>query len=142
MIELIEKTRSSAFGFFDLRPIMWIVRSQAPAYFLYDTHWTARAALDGFNAIVKADGHSEWLMDADAALTPPAQHQGGDLARMIDVSDAVAEPRQKIDLSAPPFPSYVATSGEPGETIMIIGESFTEAYFAPMLLKHVGRVVW
>jgi hypothetical protein len=25
---------------------------------------------------------------------------------------------------------------------MIIGDSFTEAYFAPMLLKHVGRVVW
>jgi hypothetical protein len=25
---------------------------------------------------------------------------------------------------------------------MIIGDSFTETYFAPMLLQHTGRVVW
>lgn len=134
----------------DLRPTMWAVRNKSPAYFLYDTHWTPRAALAGFNAIVEADGHSEWHMDADTALTPPTQRQGGDLARMIGVSDAVAEPSRelalpsgsKVDQLAQPSASYVATSDKPGETIMIIGDSFTQGYFAPMLLKYVRRVVW
>ena len=69
---------------------------------------------------------------------------------MIGVSDNVAEPVQelalpgisKVALTAGQFASYVATSDKPGETIMIIGDSFTMHYFAPMLLPHVGRVIW
>jgi alginate O-acetyltransferase complex protein AlgJ len=26
--------------------------------------------------------------------------------------------------------------------VMIVGDSFTMGYMAPMLLKHVGRVIW
>ena len=134
----------------DLRPVMQTVRSQAPAYFLYDTHWTPRAALAGFNAVAEADGHGEWVIDRDAALAPLSQRQGGDLAQMIGVSDEVAEPSQElalpptsmVRLKPPPFAVDVATGDKPGETIMVIGDSFTEAYFPPMLLNHVGRVVW
>jgi alginate O-acetyltransferase complex protein AlgJ len=134
----------------DLRPIMWTVRSEAPAYFLYDTHWTPRAAIAGFNAIAEADGRRGWRIDADAALAPLTYRHGGDLARMLGVSDDVAEPVQnlafspvsKVELTAGPFASYVATRGKQGETVMIVGDSFTMTYFAPMLLEHVGRVVW
>jgi alginate O-acetyltransferase complex protein AlgJ len=134
----------------DLRPIMWTVRSEAPAYFLYDTHWTPRAAIAAFNAIVEADGRREWQIDADAALAPLTHQQGGDLARMIGVSEDVAEPVQqlalspvsKVELPAWPVASYVATRDKQGETVMIVGDSFTRAYFAPMLLDHAGRVVW
>ncbi len=134
----------------DLRPIMWTVRTKAPAYFLYDTHWTPRAALAGFNALAEADGRREWRIDADAALAPSTQRQGGDLARMIGVSDDVAEsyqevvlrPVSKVELGTGQFPSYVATRDKQGETVMIIGNSFTMYRFAPMLLNHVGRVVW
>ena len=76
----------------DLRPILWAARTKGPAYFLHDTHWTARAAIAGFNAIAEAEGHREWRIDADAALTPVIQRQGGDLARMIGVENDVAEP--------------------------------------------------
>jgi alginate O-acetyltransferase complex protein AlgJ len=135
----------------DLRPILWGVRSEkAPAFALYSTHWTPRAAIASFNAIVEADGRPEWLIEADAALAPLSQRQGGDLARMIGVNDDVAEPIQelalppvsKVELTAGSRGSYVATSDRPGETIMVVGDSFTEHLLAPMLLNHVGRVVW
>lgn len=134
----------------DLRPTMWAVRTKAPAYFLHDTHWTARAAIASFNALAEAEGRREWRIDVDASLTPVTQRQGGDLARMIGVTDDVAEPSQelafppvsKVEIKGQPIPSYLATGDKPGETIMIEGDSFTIGYFAPMLLNHVGRVVW
>jgi alginate O-acetyltransferase complex protein AlgJ len=134
----------------DLRPLVWAVRSKAPAYFLHDTHWTPRGAIAAFNAIVEADGHREWHIDPERSLTPMIQRVGGDLARMIGVSDYVTEPYQelalspvsKVNITTDTFPTYVATGRQPGRTIMIIGDSFTQSYFAPMLLNHVGRVVW
>ena len=134
----------------DLRPILWTLRTKGPAYFLHDTHWTARAAIAGFNAIAEAEGHREWRIDADAALTPVIQRQGGDLARMIGVENDVAEPVQeltfppvsKVELTGPPSATYVATTDKPGETILIIGDSFTVGYFAPMVLSRIGRIVW
>ena len=48
----------------------------------------------------------------------------------------------KVELTSGAFASYVATSDRQGETIMIVGDSFTQYYFAPMLLTHVRRVVW
>jgi alginate O-acetyltransferase complex protein AlgJ len=134
----------------DLRPTMWTVRGKAPAYFLYDTHWAPRAAIAGFNAIAGADDHLEWRIDPNAALSPLSQRQGGDLARMLGVSEDVTEPTQeltltpvsKVELTAGQYGSYIATRGESGATIMVIGDSFTITYFAPMLLNHVGRVIW
>ncbi len=134
----------------DLRPIVWTVREKDPAYFLYDTHWTPRAAISGFNAVAEADGHPDWRIEPDEALAPVSERKGGDLARMIGVSDDVTEPYQEMalpsgsmhELTSGKFPTYVATAAKPGETVMVIGDSFTEHYFAPMLLRHVGRVVW
>jgi alginate O-acetyltransferase complex protein AlgJ len=134
----------------DLRPTLWTVRTTAPAYFPYETHWAPRAALAGFNAVAEEDGHREWRIDGDAALAPLTRRRGGELALMIGVSDFVAEPSQelalppvpKVELTSGAFASYVATSDRQGETIMIVGDSFTQYYFAPMLLTHVRRFVW
>jgi hypothetical protein len=134
----------------DLRPVMLEARAQGPAYFRHDTHWTARGALAAYNAIVEADGHADWRLDPRSALTPPFAFKGGDLARMLGVQDSVTEeieelkvpPGTKELLTPNPFGDYVQTSGGPGATIMILGDSFTGAHFAPMLLQHVGRVVW
>ena len=135
----------------DLRPILWTVRSnKAPAFALYDTHWTPRAAIAGLNAIVEADGRPEWRIDADAALAPLSQRQGGDLARMIGVNDDVTEPIQelglspvsKVKLTTGAFPVYVARGDKQGATIMVLGDSFTSDLFAPLLLVHAGQVIW
>ena len=102
----------------DLRPTFWTVRTTAPAYFPYETHWAPRAALAGFNAVAEEDGHREWRIDGDAALAPLTRRRGGELALMIGVSDFVAEPSQelalppvpKVELTSGAFASYVATS--------------------------------
>ena len=46
------------------------------------------------------------------------------------------------DLSPGPMADWVLTSGRPGPTIMVIGDSFTASYFPPMLAEHVGRAIW
>jgi alginate O-acetyltransferase complex protein AlgJ len=136
----------------DLRPVLRAAEAQGPVYRQHDTHWTPRGALAAFNAIVHADSHPHWKVDPDAALGSPTTIVGGDLARMLGVNADVTETDQLLAL--PPgkreflqpegeeFTPYLATNGRPGPTIMIIGDSFTVKYLAPMLLQHVGRVVW
>jgi alginate O-acetyltransferase complex protein AlgJ len=63
----------------DLRPVVWAARSKGPTYSHYDTHWTPRGAIAGFNAIAEADGHPDWRIEADGALKPWIR-PGGDLA--------------------------------------------------------------
>jgi alginate O-acetyltransferase complex protein AlgJ len=138
----------------DLRPAVWTARSGGPTYSFYDTHWTPRGAIAGFNAIVAADGHPDWRVEADGALKPWIR-PGGDLAGMIGVSDDVYEPYEtlalpsatfppgsRVDLTDGPFPTYVTSSDRPGETVMIIGDSFTMFQLTSLLINHVGRVVW
>jgi hypothetical protein len=48
----------------------------------------------------------------------------------------------KVLLTSDPYGDYVEFSGKPGPTIMIIGDSFTAADFAQMLLQRANRVVW
>jgi hypothetical protein len=135
----------------DLRPVMEKARSDGEAYLLHDTHWTARAALLAFNAIAEADGHPDWRLDPGSAIGPPSERKGGDIARIIGVEDEVSEVVQELalpsagksqDLSAGPMADWVLSSGRPGPTIMVIGDSFTASYFPPMLGEHVGRAIW
>jgi alginate O-acetyltransferase complex protein AlgJ len=134
----------------DLRPVMWTVRSKAPAYPLFESHWTPRAAIAGFDAIAEADGHPEWRIDANTALRPSTEHEGGDLARMLGLGDSVTEPGQdlalglasKVELTTEVFPTYVARGDKQGPTIMVLGDSFTANRFAPLVLAHAGQVIW
>ncbi len=135
----------------DLRPVMEKARSDAKAYLMHDTHWTARSAVLGFNAIAEADGHPDWRLDPESSIGPPSERRGGDVARIIGAEDEVSEVVQELalpaggksqDLSPGPMADWVLTSGRPGPTIMVIGDSFTASYFPPMLAEHVGRAVW
>lgn len=134
----------------DLRPPVKAARSDGPVFYMHDTHWTARGALAGFNAIVEADSHPDWRIEPSSALGPVTIRKGGDLARMFGVADSVTEyvedltlPNGKKEpLSSDEASDYVETSDKPGPTIMVIGDSFTFDYYARMLLQHVGRVVW
>jgi hypothetical protein len=134
----------------DLRPVMATARLGGPAYYKHDSHWTPRGALAAYNAIVEAEGRADWRLDPAAALAPPSERKGGDLARLLGVQDNVTEEIEELALRASPkklltsdpYGDYVQTSDKPGPTIMIIGDSFTGALFAPMLLQRAGRVVW
>jgi alginate O-acetyltransferase complex protein AlgJ len=40
------------------------------------------------------------------------------------------------------MPDHVITTERPGPTILVIGDSFTTAYFPLMLSQHAGRAIW
>jgi alginate O-acetyltransferase complex protein AlgJ len=138
----------------DLRPVMSAARSSGGAYYLHDTHWTPRGALAGFNAIVEADSHPDWRVDARSALGPMTRKEGGDLAWLLGVQNDAVEKSEPLALpktaeieqlpggESPVLPDRAYGSGKPGPTIMVIGDSFTNDEFPWMLLPHVGRVVW
>ena len=134
----------------DLRPALKNARTQGPAFYMHDTHWTFRGALAAYNAIVEADAHADWRIEPASALGPMTLRNGGDLARMLGVGDTVSEYAEPLTLpyGERPFqPSDAAggfseTSEKSGPTILILGDSFTGAFFPPMVLQHAGRVVW
>src|SRR5574337_2166277 len=136
----------------DLRPAMTAVRAAGDeAYLMHDAHWTARAALAGFNAVAEADGHPGWRIEPATAIGPPAPRKGGDVARILGVQDDVVEMAETLTLpeagadeaiSEGPMPDHVLTTGRPGPTVMVIGDSFTASYFPLMLAQHSGRAVW
>ncbi len=148
---LLDALRARGVKTVDLRPPVMAVRSAAKAYLLYDTHWTPRAALAGFNAIVESDGHADWRLDPATSIGPPMQQRGGDIARLLGVQDEVAETLEPFALPTPGtdkaisvgiMPNHVITTGKPGPTIMVIGDSFTAGYFPLMLSQHIGRAIW
>jgi alginate O-acetyltransferase complex protein AlgJ len=146
---LLEQLAAKGVRAIDLRPVEKEARSQGPAYYMHDTHWTARGALAAFDAIVVADGRPGWRLDPKLALAEPKSHDGGDLARMLGVEgltetaqDLALPGERKELLSANPFSDYVAESETPGPTIMVFGDSFTGGMFDRMLMPHAGRVIW
>ncbi|HXE25706.1 MAG TPA: hypothetical protein VN637_12530, partial [Roseiarcus sp.] len=138
---LLDGLKAKGVQAIDLRPVERQARSEGAAYYMHDTHWTARGALAAFNAIAAADGHSDWRLDPAAALTEPKPHEGGDLGRMLGVEglteiaeDLAAPAPNKELLTANPFSDYVSTSAKPGPTIMVIGDSFTGGLFDRLML--------
>ena len=135
----------------DLRPAMRSLAKTAEAYHVHDTHWTARAAIAGFDVIAEADGHPDWRVDASTALGRPTVRKGGDVARILGVEDEVSEDDQELSLpdggkvetlSPGPMADHMITSGKAGPTVLVLGDSFTASYFPRMLIRHAARAIW
>jgi len=135
----------------DLRPALRAARAEGEVYLWHNTHWNSRGALAAFNAIVAAEVRPSWQLDPAAVLSPPVTIVGGDLARMLGIEHDVTEsvrilisPRGRIENFSPePFPTFQATSDRTnGETIMVIGDSFTGGLFPGMVLAHARRFAW
>ncbi len=141
----------------DLRAPLRQARTTGNMYFLHDTHWTPRGSIIGFNSVAEAAGHPDWKIDVDASLLKPISRLGGDLAQMIGVEEDVTEAIQNTSLAANPeigFPSGGHPAGPPdqpafseagrrsGETLLVLGDSFTRSFFPPLLVNHVGSLVW
>ena len=63
---------------------------------------------------------------------------------MTETAEPLALPavgKQEI-LSQDLMPAYMVTSGKPGPTILVVGNSFTASSFPSMLAPHVGRAIW
>ena len=144
----------------DLRPALKAARASGPTYLVHDLHWTVNGAIAGYNAVVEADGHSDWKIDPSSAIGSPTERKGGDIATLAGVADKVREMTPTLALNpvgryeqlshslegrieaARGMPDHAFVTGRPGPTIMVIGDSFTDGYFPVFLSQHVGRAVW
>jgi hypothetical protein len=140
----------------DLRPALLTARHYGNTYYQHDTHWTGRGALAAFNAIATALGRPSWRLDPATALGPEVPRIGGDLARMLGVAKESVELDQPLALPLGDYHPISALSqlGEvdavylgsaqmsPTFTVAILGDSFTQGYFAPMILSNGSGVVW
>jgi alginate O-acetyltransferase complex protein AlgJ len=135
----------------DLRPALKAARSIGETYDKYDTHWTARGAIAGFNTIA-ATFHSDWQIDPTNFLSTPILTSGGGLARLLGLKDDLSVPTQILVMDSgnteelsedSVFPTFTSTLNRArGPTIMIVGDSFTQKLFPPLVLPHAKRVVW
>jgi alginate O-acetyltransferase complex protein AlgJ len=131
----------------DLRPVLKKARAGGSLFYMHDTHWSFRGALVAFNAIVEADSHPGWRLDPSSALGAPVVRKGGDMARALGLQDTIWEytenltvpPGKKVPLADDAF---IETFDKPGPKILIFGDSLTLDFFPPMLLQHVGSVIW
>ena len=135
----------------DLRPPVSAARAAGEVFYRHNSHWTFRGAIAAFNAVAEADGHPDWRIDAGAALGPPVARAGGDLARMLGVQEQATETVRMLGL--PPVgkpmnltrgltPDVEIVTGKPGPTVLIIGDSFTDSFFPPLLAERAGRAIW
>ncbi len=134
----------------DLRPVLREARAHGDTYLQHNTHWNASGALAAFNAIAAEAGLVGWHLDPSTAIGPETKLQGGDLARMLGVSAYVSEVDhplklggfQRVDYSATPEVFELAGEGRSGPVILVLGNSFTAAHFAPMIAASGGRAIW
>ncbi len=130
----------------DLRPVLKTARPGGSVFYMHDTHWSFRGALMAFNAIVEANSHPDWRLDPNSALAP-AVRKGGDMAKILGLPDNISEYTERLTLPYGrriPLPDddFIETFDKPGPKILIFGDSLTLDFFPPMLLQHVGSVIW
>jgi alginate O-acetyltransferase complex protein AlgJ len=142
--------RSRNINAVDLRPVLREARSHGDTYLHHDSHWNAIGALAAFNAITAEAGLEGWHLDPATAIGPATSIRGGDLARMLGIADYVGEVDhplklggfERVDYSTT-LPVYeLANRERSGPVIMVLGDSFTMADFAPMIAASGGRAIW
>jgi alginate O-acetyltransferase complex protein AlgJ len=119
----------------DLRLPLRAAREYGAVYFQHDTHWSARGAVLGFNAVAAAMGHNNWQFNPSVVLGPAVRREGGDLARMLDIAEDVAEWTEPLQLPSAP----TKVSDRPH--IVTVGDSFTGG-FAPFLVANGAGFTW
>jgi alginate O-acetyltransferase complex protein AlgJ len=137
-------------GVLDLRPVLREARREGDTYLRHDTHWNAWGAVAAFNAIAAAGGLADWRLRREEVIGPETVLQGGELARMLGIADAVEETErplrlagdfERTQISDSPAVVEVAPKAARGATILILGDSFSERLF-PLIAANGGRAIW
>jgi hypothetical protein len=142
----------------DLRPMLLAAKPGGSIYYHHDSHWTDKGALIAYNALVQGLGRPDWMTPPDSLHWREVPENIADLARMSGATDLPTETMQAPDLTAQrqslsegiidglddsmAHSNAISSTGHPGPTVLIIGDSYAQdfmpAYFAP----HVGRIAW
>ena len=140
----------------DLRPPLLAANAVHPTYRRTDTHWNRLGALIAYNRVVEALQQPGWTIDPIRVLRGFETVTGGDLARLLAVSDSVTDEDAVIDL-APYRPTALVTqpidtqfesggdlieTGRAGPTVLVIGDSFTRGFWQDYFGLHAGKYIW
>jgi hypothetical protein len=122
-----------------------------------DGHWRWSGALVAFNLAMNAIGHGEWSLDPATSLSPVTV-RGGDLARLIGLQDYLSDQDYVVRgvpggwtatdvIQTAPFMGvfipFAYERAPSGVRILVLGDSFTQGYWDPMLqFTGAARVGW
>jgi hypothetical protein len=140
----------------DLRPPLLAAKRDGRLYRQTDSHWTTEGAMVGFNAIAGALGRPEWEARLAAAPSREEVLLDGDLPRMAGLEpqpeavrihhlfeDGQTPPRQALPgVAYRDAPPYRVDMRRDGPSVLVVGDSFTETFFAPLMRDKVGSYVW
>ncbi len=139
----------------DLRPALEEGKVIGPVYRPRNTHWTSLGALLAFNAVAAKLDHRDWIIDpAEVLKGTKADH--GDLAAMLGVADMAPDINTSLDLSnyepdravTENFddfshqPSYAVETSNSGETVLVMGDSYSRKIMKGYFTARAGRLVW
>jgi hypothetical protein len=155
---LFAQTRACGVKTVDLRPVMRAAKPGGSIYYHHDTHWTERGALIAYNALVQGLGRPDWIKPPDSLHWREAPETMADLQRMSGASDLPTKSMLAPDLTAQrqslsesiidgldeslAHSNAIATTGHPGPTVLIIGDSYTQDFMPPYFASHVGKIAW
>lgn len=148
---LLEALRERAVSAVDLRPPLRAAHANHVVYYQHDTHWNSRGAVIAFNTVASAAGHADWQFDPDAILGPAVEYVGGDLANLLGIPNVTDQTQyftlplgQEDVLAEAPLRTYRAelTETKADPQLLIIGDSFTDHFFNPLLLARIPSYIW
>ena len=139
----------------DLRPSLRAAKDLGQLYRRTDTHWTALGALIAYNQVVAALGRPDFVIQPAGVRWTSTTRLDGDLPRYagrapipetVMSPDTLQLPESARQTTLSGFQAKLdppsISSGKPGPTVLIIGDSFTALYFPAYFALFVGRVVW
>lgn len=140
----------------DLRPPLLAAKGAGRLYRQTDSHWTTEGAVVGFNAVVRALGRPEWVARLETMPWRTQALLDGDLPREAGIGpqpeevkiyslfeDSAAPKRQPLPgVAYKDRPPYRLVEHGEGPSVVLIGDSFTETFFAALMRGKAGSYVW
>jgi hypothetical protein len=140
----------------DLRSPLLAAKGAGRLYRQTDSHWTTQGAIVGYNAVVRALGRPDWSARPDAMPWRRQVLLDGDLPRQAGLPPQPEDVKiyQPFEASAAPprhaipgvaykeRPPYRLVARGDGPSVVVIGDSFTETFFAPLMRDKAGSYVW
>jgi hypothetical protein len=155
---VLSKARACGVKAVDLRPALIAAKAGGSIYYHHDTHWTAKGALIAYNRLVLALGRPDWVTPPESLSWRDTVENIADLEHMSGATDLPQEPMQAPDLTAqrqslterlidgldngPGRSNAISSTGHPGPTVLIIGDSYSQDFMPPYFAPHVGQIDW
>jgi len=142
----------------DLRAALLAARADGPLYRRFDTHWTDRGAGAAANALVVGLGRPDWRISPERVRWVEGVSADSDLVRLRGRGGSLREPIERAELvgpsrhltraplrgveDSPLVPAYLGTTGRPGPTLLVIGDSYAAEYLPVWLTPALGRLAF